>query len=52
MITKRLLNLSIKNIWSKHGTYSDPHQLLITEEAFYLGGGSLDSWMVKMPRFY
>lgn len=45
-------DLSIESIWSRHGAYSDPHQLLITDDVFYLGGGSRDSWMVKVPVFY
>ncbi len=40
-------DLSIESIWSKHGAFSDPHQLLITDDTFYLGGGSRDSWVLN-----
>ncbi|WP_020537088.1 hypothetical protein [Lewinella cohaerens] len=45
-------DLSIESIWSRHGAFSDPHQLLIADDTFYLGGGSRDSWVVRIPGFY
>lgn len=42
-------DLLLENIWSKKGNFSDPHFLTITDDTIYLGGGSRDSWLLKVP---